>query len=123
MADRKTEAGTSAQSSITDNMNTDTENKPESPTPSDQSNYISGPRLFAVTGAVTLVVFLMLLDMSIISTVCPPLPLSRVVSSSSPGVPPHRAVVSNPASSALGYSQNYHRVSLTRGHRVVWFVL
>ena len=80
MADRKTEAGTSAQSSITDNMNTDTENKPESPTPSDQSNYISGPRLFAVTGAVTLVVFLMLLDMSIISTVCPPLFLpDRVV--------------------------------------------
>jgi len=101
MADRKTEAGTSAQSSIiTDNMNTDTENKPESPTPSDQSNYISGPRLFAVTAAVTLVVFLMLLDMSIISTVCPPPPpplffSGRVVIVHTGIIPPHRAVVSN----------------------------
>jgi hypothetical protein len=35
----------------------------------EQQSYISGPRLWAVTAAVTLVVFLMLLDMSIISTV------------------------------------------------------
>jgi len=33
-------------------------------------DYISGMRLFAVTASVTLVGFLMLLDMSIIATVC-----------------------------------------------------
>jgi hypothetical protein len=72
MGDEKkqhTDTDASVQLSAGENDTANAFEKSSSTAAADQQSYISGPKLWAVTAAVTMVVFLMLLDMSIISTV------------------------------------------------------
>ena len=74
------DASTSLEKELEENPNAASqppENAPESEQDeadtgeeTETNNYITGARLFAVMASMTLVAFLMLLDMSIVATVC-----------------------------------------------------
>ncbi|KAK5655912.1 hypothetical protein OQA88_5451, partial [Cercophora sp. LCS_1] len=71
MKDEKTQDLGADSSGPTSGIDENIPGPAEPPSSAVTQSYISGPRLWAVTAAVTLVVFLMLLDMSIIATAIP----------------------------------------------------
>lgn len=69
-SDEHTSGGSLQDFSDADALDKAEDSSPEQLSPDDETEYISGFKLGAVTAAVSLCSFLMLLDMSIVSTVC-----------------------------------------------------